>query len=80
MSPVVIFWFWVLLLTGLLFIPVANLIFVFSVRRQQRRLNTELNPDELAAQRQRARFVSAVICFLFSFFFNVARIGYPVHG
>lgn len=80
MSPVVIFWFWVLLLTGLLFLPVANLVFVFSVRRQQRRLNTELSPDELAAQRQRARFVAAVICFLFSFFFNVARIGYPVHG
>lgn len=80
MSPVVIFWFWVLLLTGLLFIPVTNLIFVVSVRRQQRKLNTELNPGELAAQKQRARFVAAVVCFLFSFFFNVARIGFPVHG
>lgn len=80
MSPVVIFWFWVLLLTALLFIPVTNLIYVFSVRRQQRKLKTELGPDELAAQKQRARFVAAVICFLFSFFFNVARIGFPVHG
>lgn len=80
MSPVVIFWFWVLLLTALLFIPAANLIFVVSVRRQQRKLNTELDASELAAQKQRARFVAAVVCFLFSFFFNVARIGFPVHG
>lgn len=80
MSPVVIFWFWVLLLTALLFIPVTNLIYVFSVRRQQRKLKAGLDPDELAAQKQRARFVAVVICFLFSFFFNVARIGFPVHG
>lgn len=80
MSPVVIFWFWVLLLTALLFIPVTNLIYVFSVRRQQRKLKAEPGPDELAAQKQRARFVAVVICFLFSFFFNVARIGFPVHG
>ncbi len=80
MSPVVIFWFWVLLLTALLLIPVTNLIYVFSVRRQQRKLKGELDPDELAAQKQRARFVAAIICFLFSFFFNVARIGFPVHG
>lgn len=80
MSPVVIFWFWVLLLAALLFLPVSNLIYVVSVRRQQRKLNTELNADELAAQKQRARFVSVVVCFLFSFFFNVARIGFPVHG
>lgn len=80
MSPVVIFWFWVLLLTALLFLPASNLIYVVSVRRQQRKLKTELNANEMAAQKQRARFVAVVVCFLFSFFFNVARIGFPVHG
>lgn len=80
MSPVVIFWFWVLLLMALLFLPVSNLVYVISVRRKQRKLNTELSDNERAAQKQRARFVAVVICFLFSFFFNVSRIGFPVHG
>lgn len=80
MSPVALFWFWVLLLGVLLFFPVSNLIYVVSVRRKQRKLNVELDPDELAAQKQRARFVAVVVCFLFSFFFNVSRIGFPVHG
>lgn len=80
MSPVVIFWFWVLLLTALLFLPASNLIFVVSVRRKQRKLGVELNQHELDAEKQRARFVAAVVCFLFSFLFNVYRIGFPVHG
>lgn len=80
MSPVVIFWFWVLLLAALLFFPVSNLIYVVSVRRKQRRQQGELDDGELAAQKQRARFVAVLVCFLFSFFFNVARLGYPVHG
>jgi hypothetical protein len=80
MSPVMTFWFWVLLLAALLFLPASNLIYVVSVRRQQRRLKTELDQKELAAQKQRARFVAVIVCFLFSFFFNVARIGFPVHG
>lgn len=80
MSPVAIFWLWVLLLAALLFLPVTNLIYVVSVRRQQRKLKTELDSGELAAQKQRARFISVLVCFLFSFFFNVSTIGFPVHG
>jgi hypothetical protein len=80
MSPLVIFWFWVLLLAALLFIPVTNLVYVVSVRRKQRKLGIELNEAELAGEKQRARVIAVVICFLFSFFFNVARIGVPVHG
>lgn len=80
MSAVVIFWLWVLLLAALLFLPVSNLIYVISVRRKQRKLKAELDENELMAQRQRARFVAVLVCFLFSFFFNVARIGFPVHG
>lgn len=80
MSPVVIFWFWVLLLAAVLFLPVSNLIYVVSVRRKQRKLKKNLDHEELTAQKQRARFVAVVVCFLFSFFFNVSRIGFPVHG
>lgn len=80
MSPLMTFWFWVVLLAVLLFFPVSNLIYVVSVRRKQRKLNMDLDQSELAAQKQRARFVAVVVCFLFSFFFNVARIGFPVHG
>lgn len=80
MSPVAIFWLWVLLLAALLFLPVSNLIYVVSVRRQQRKLKTELGSRELAAQKQRARFIAVLVCFLFSFFFNVSTIGFPVHG
>lgn len=80
MSPLVIFWLWVLLLSALLFFPVSNLIYVVSVRRQQRKLNLELDGFELAAQKKRARFVAVVVCFVFSFFFNVSMIGFPVHG
>lgn len=80
MSPLVVFWFWVLLLAALLFLPVSNLVYVVSVRRKQRKLQSELNGNELAAQKQRARFLAIVICFLFSFFFNVSRLGFPVHG
>ena len=74
------FWLRVLLLAALLFLPVSNLVYVVSVRRKQRKLSTELDARELAAQKQRARFVAIVICFLFSFFFNVSRLGFPVHG
>lgn len=80
MSPLVIFWSWVLLLALLLFFPVSNLIYVLSVRRQQRKLNMELDGAGLAAQKQRARFIAVVVCFLFSFFFNYSTIGFPVHG
>jgi len=80
MSPLVIFWLWVLVLSALLFFPVSNLIYVVSVRRQQRKLNLELDGFELAAQKKRARFVAVVVCFIFSFFFNVSMIGFPVHG
>lgn len=80
MSPVVIFWFWVLLLAALLFLPVTNLVYVFSVRRLQRKLKKDLDDAELAGQKQRARLIAVALCMIFSFLFNVARIGYPVHG
>ena len=75
-----IFWFWVLLLTALLFLPVSSLIWTVSVRRKQRKLQQELNEQEILAQKQRARFISVVICFVFSLMYNLSRLGMPSFG
>ncbi|HSH42591.1 MAG TPA: hypothetical protein VK973_10760 [Arenicellales bacterium] len=80
MSPVVIFWVWVFVLAALLYLPVSNLIYVVSVRRRQRQQKSGLDGSELAAQKQRARFVAVVVCFVFSFLFNASRLGFPLHG
>ncbi len=75
-----IFWFWVFVLAALLFYPVTQLIWVLSVRRMQRKLHKELNEQELAAEKQRARFIAIVACFVFSILFNFARLGPPGGG
>lgn len=75
-----VFILWVLLLAVLLFWPVSNLIWTFSVRRKQRKLKMELGEEEILAQKKRARFISAIICFLFSVLFNLSRLGIPEHG
>lgn len=74
------FWLWVFLLVALLFWPVSQLIWVVSVRRLQRKLNKELNENDLQAQKQRARFVAVVVCFVFSVLYNLARLGMPTDG
>ncbi len=71
---------WILLLAILLFWPVSNLIWTFSVRRKRKKLGQELSEEEILAQKKRARFISAVICFLFSVLFNLSRLGIPEHG
>ena len=76
----IIFILWVLLLTVLMFWPVSNLIWTVSVRRKQKKLQTELSEDEIRAQKQRARFISVVICFVFSILYNLSRLGVPTDG
>jgi len=75
-----IFWMWVLLLMVLLFYPVTQLVWVVTVRRMQRKLHRELDDQELAAQKQRARFVAIIVSFLFSTLYNVSRLGFPTDG
>lgn len=70
----------VLVLAGLLFIPVSKLIWVFSVRRLQRKTHTELTQTEIDAQLNRARFISIFICLIFSFLFNLQITGLPGNG
>lgn len=65
----VLFWLWVLGLTAMLTFPATNLIWVMSVRRLQRKLGRELSADEIAGQKQRARFIAIVVSFIFSFLF-----------
>ena len=70
----------VLVLAALLFFPISKLIWVFSVRRLQRKLNRELNQTEIAGQMSRARFISIFVSLLFSYLFNLNMIGIPTHG
>ena len=70
----------VIVLAALLYFPVSKLIWVFSVRRLQRKLNRELNQAELAGQMTRARFISIFVSLLFSYLFNLNLIGLPTNG
>ena len=74
------FLIWVLLLAALLFWPVSNLVWTLSVRRKQRKLNMQLDAQEIAAQKQRARFIAAFVCLLFSVLYNLSRLGMPTNG
>lgn len=74
------FLFWVFLLAALLFWPASNLIWTVSVRRKQRKLKKELDEQEIVAQKKRARFVAAIVCFVFSVIYNLARLGLPTNG
>ena len=71
---------WVVLLAALLFWPVSKLIWTFSVRRKQKKLNQELNEDEILAQKKRARIISVFVCILFSVLYNLTRLGMPTDG
>ena len=61
-----------IVLAVLLFYPVSKLIWVFSVRRLQKKLNRELNENELAGQMSRARFISIFVSLIFSYLFNLS--------
>ena len=64
------FWGSVILLGVLLFFPVSKMIWVFSVRRLQRKLNKELSEQDVAGQLTRARFIAVIVVLIFSYFFN----------
>ena len=68
------------LLAVLLFVPVSRIVLVMSVRRLQSRLGRLLEPDELAGQLRRARFISFFLSAIFSLLFCLQRLGFPSHG
>ncbi len=67
----------VVVLAAMLFFPVRRLIFIFSVRRLQRRLARDLTPEELQGQQSRASFLAVILATAFSFFFNANLLGIP---
>lgn len=80
MSPDIRFILWVLALAALLFYPASKLIWVFSVRRLQRKLGRELSGEEINGQRNRARVIAAFVVLLFSILYNLKTLGVPGGG
>ena len=80
MSPEITFLLWVLALAALLFYPTSKLIWVFSVRRLQRKLARELSPAEVNGQLNRARVIAAFVVLLFSVLYNLRTLGVPGGG
>lgn len=67
----------VLILAVLLFFPVSKLIWVFSVRRLERRTGQSLSEAQIEGQASRARFLAVLISGVFSFLFNLQLLGWP---
>jgi hypothetical protein len=69
------FYFSVLILAILLFLPVSKMIWVISVRRLQRKSGRELSTAEIEAQKRRSRFIALLLLLPFSWFFNYGLLG-----
>lgn len=70
----------VIFLAALLFFPTSKLIWVLSVRRLQRKLNTDLSAEKIAGQRKRAYILALTLVILFSLLFNMHLLELPEHG
>lgn len=57
-------------LAALLYVPVARLVWVLSVRRLERRRGEPLGDAERAGQRNRARFIAVLLVVPFAALFN----------
>ena len=73
------FYFSVAVLAALLFFPASKMIWVMSVRRLQRKLSRELEPQEIEGQKVRARIIALLVVLVFSWLFNIQLLGNP-HG
>lgn len=75
MSSLTTYWLWVAAMTFALLIPVSRLIWVFSVRRLQKKLKKKLDDREIQGQKKRAYLIGFVICLIFSILFNFKLLG-----
>lgn len=75
MSSLTTYWLWVAAMTLALLIPVSRLIWVFSVRRLQKKLKKKLDDREIQGQKKRAYLIGFVICLIFSILFNFKLLG-----
>lgn len=80
MSPWTYYWLSVVVLTALLFWPVAKLVWVLSVRRLERRQGQALSDQERLGQRNRASLLAIVLCAVFSALFNYQILDMARHG
>ncbi len=74
------YWAWVVALAAALLYPVGRLIWVFSVRRLQRRLGRALREEEIAGQRRRAYFIAVPVCLAFAALFNMRLLDFSGGG
>lgn len=75
MSQLTVYWLWVIALTAALIYPVSRLIWVFSVRRLQKKLQKTLSSDEIKGQKNRAYLIGIIVCLAFSMLFNYRLLG-----
>ena len=80
MSPWTYYWLSVVVLAALLFLPAAQLVWVLSVRRLERKLGQSLSDSEREGQRNRARFIAIIVCVIFSALFNYHILDMATHG
>ncbi len=66
------FLFSFLILAVLLFFPTSKLIWVFSVRRLQKKTGTTLTQAEINGQRSRAQAIAVFVVLIFSYLFNLS--------
>ena len=69
----------VLLLSAFLFIPVSRLVWVFSIRRLEKKLHRSATREEIDFQRKRAFVLSVPIVAIFSYLFCLS-IGLTPHS
>jgi hypothetical protein len=80
MSPWTYYWLSVLALAGLLFWPVAKLVWTLSVRRLERKRGQTLPEEERRGQLGRACFVATILCVAFSALFNYQILNMAAYG
>ena len=70
----------ILVLAVMLFFPISRLIWTLSVRRLQRKLQTDLSEQQINGQLARARFLAVFISLIFAALFYLNVFGIPQNG
>ena len=71
MNEELFFYLSVLVLSAALYIPVNKLIWVLSVRRIEKKSKSKYNENQRNLQKNRSRFISILLVFIFSYLFNM---------
>ena len=71
MNEELFFYLSILILAAAPYIPVNKLIWVLSVRRIEKKSKSKLNEYQRNLQKNRSRFISILLVFIFSYLFNM---------